>query len=201
MNLAKGFAFLVSLLIAALFAQNAVAVPVEIKFDFEDADYLGGPAEIEDYMEDIYGSEITVDGGRVGTGWFKAPLGPDRYIFAGFCGKHSFSFSFDEIPITSVSFDWGVRFDAFHAYADDVEIFDERWHCWDSGNSGTIFFEHPVTKLEFTDSCFGDIEVDNLIVTPVPEPAAISLLGLGTLLMLRKPRLATKHKNSKAPHI
>lgn len=185
----RKFRFLASLLVAALlFVQNAAAVPVEVKFDFDDdgLPYLGLPAEIETYMEGLYGSDITVNGGIVGNGLFNGPLGPDHYIQAGpTCGTSCFSFSFNSEPITSASFEWAAVFSKFHAYADDAEIFNQGWSCWNSGSSGTIYFDSPVTTLEFTGSCLGEIEVDNLIVSPAPEPATIVLLLLGGLLLRR----------------
>ncbi len=201
MNVLKGSALLVVPLIAALFVQNAVAVSVgvnEVKFfDFDDAPYMGGAADIEAYMEDIYGSDITVSGGLVGDGIFPGPLHDypgDLYIQAGpDWGTYSFSFSFEDHPITSVSFDWGVRLNAFHAYADGVEIFSSPgWDCWTWGNSGIIDLlginPDGITTLKFSDSYLGEIEVDNLIVTTaIPEPATISLLGfVGVLALLRK---------------
>jgi len=206
----KKFNLMLAIVALALFtfANNARAV----LFDFDGAPYLGGlpvgslAGAVEDYMEQIYGSAVTIDGdnlfaGIVGNGCFNGPLGQDEgkpfdhYIQAGpSLGIHWVSFTFEEVPISSVSFDWGIALNAFHAYADGVEIFSSPgWRFWSRGSSGTIHFDSPVTTLRFSDSWIGEIEVDNLIVSPVshsPEPATIVLLGLGSLILLRRKRRA-----------
>lgn len=175
-----------------LFVQNAHATTV--LFDFEALPYCSDATAIESYMEDIYGSDITVTGARAKTCFFSGPLGEDTYIFSSLCpGKSSLSISFNAEPITSVSFDFGMILSSFTAFADDQEILAEPWRCWSSGNSGTIYFDSPVTTLQFDDSCIGVIELDNLAVTAVPEPTALLLLSLGTLC-LRKRKLRTSNK-------
>jgi hypothetical protein len=191
LQLIKELRFLTLLLIAVLLVQNAGATSVLFDFDDDDLPWWGGAAAIESYMEQVYGSDITVVGGTVGKGIFLDPLHDfpgDRYIQTGLgCKHHMFSLSFNEIPVTAVSFDWGVRMSSFRAYADDDEeafFTIGGWDWWDSGNSGTIFFESPVTTLKFTGPHFlGEIEVDNLVVTCVPEPATILLLGMGAALL------------------
>jgi len=187
----KKLGFLTSLLVAVLLVQNACAASVLFDFDDDDLPWWSGAAAIENYMEGLYGSDITVVGGRVGNGIIPGPLHDfpgDHYIQTELgCGPHSFSLSFNELPVVAVSFDWGVRMGSFHAYADDDEeefFSSEGWDWWASGSSGTIFFETPVTTLKFTGSCFlGEIEIDNLVVTRVPEPATILLLGIGGVLL------------------
>jgi hypothetical protein len=166
-----------------------------VKFDFDALPYLGGPPAIETYMENIYGSDITVTHGIVGDIVLPGVLGPDHYIQTfPLLGSRWFSFSFNEIPITSVSFDWGVEASAFYAYADDTEIFNHEFRLWSSGTTETFSFDTPVTTLKFEGSCLSfEIQIDNLTVTPfvnitdpIPEPATIALLGLGTIVLLRK---------------
>jgi len=148
-------------------------------------------------MESVYGSDITVLNAVVGDG--SGDLGPDSYVQNDpSCGERWFTFSFNEVPITSVSFDWAVDKSAFHALAafvddDDedeefIDIFSEDWKWRRSGKSGTIYFDSPVRTLKFTRSFFGKIQLDNLCVRPVPEPATVCLLGLGGLVFLRKRR-------------
>lgn len=187
----KKLGFLTSLLIAALLVQNASAVAVLFDFDDDNLPWWSGAAAIESYMEGVSGSDITVVGGRVGNGIIPGPLHDypgDHYIQTGLaCGQHWFSLSFNELPIIAVSFDWGVRMGTFRAYADDDEepfFSNEGWHWWTSGSSGTISFESPVNSLKFTGSCFlGEVEIDNLVVSHTPEPATISLLGIGGALL------------------
>jgi len=191
LKLMKKLLYLSLLLIAGLLVQNAGAASVLFDFDDDDLAWGSGAAAIESYMEGLYGSDITVVGGRVGNGIIPGPLHDfpgDHYIQTDLgCGSHWFSFSFNECPLIAVSFDWGVRMGSFHAYADDDDeafFSSEGWHWWTSGHSDTIFFESHVTTLKFTGSCFlGEIEIDNLVVTHIPEPATIFLLGIGSALL------------------
>lgn len=187
--------WLLTALALAVFAGETGAALVS--FDFDALSRLNGPTVIESYMEDIYGSDITVTHGIVGNVVLPGILGPDHYIqTVPILGPRWFSFSFNEVPITSVSFDWAAEASAFYAYADDVEIFEHEFSLWSSGNAESFFFDTPVTTLKFSGSCLSfEIEVDNLIVTPlesnsnpIPEPATVTLLGLSALLLLRKHR-------------
>ncbi len=194
------------LLVVALFV-HGTALATSVLFDFEDAPFMGGAGEIEEYMESVYDSDVTMIGGRVAN-WSPGPhgpfgpgpLGPDNYIQAGpdYCPSSWFSFSFNEVPITSASFDWGTKLGvegpiplpvvALQVYADDVKIFSRECDWQDSsGNTGMLFFDLPVTTLKFmlVGPAFFEIEIDNLTVTPVPEPATIALMTFGAMGFVR----------------
>jgi hypothetical protein len=180
-----GFLATIAVMVTLGFALSPKAEATLVSFDFEGAPYLGGAAAIESYMEGVYGSDITVANGLVGNGVPDGPLGPDHYIQNNpTLGVHWFSISFNAVPIVAVSFDWGVRLDNLTASADGNVFFSGPYSAFDSGNTGTINFASPVTTLEFTDGFLGEIEIDNLEVTPVPEPATMLLLGFGLLGLL-----------------
>jgi len=176
------FTLAVSLL---LFVQNAHATTV--LFDFEPLPSCSDATVIESYMEDIYGSDITVTGAWAKTCFFSGPLGDDNYIFSSLCpGMSYISISFNEQPIISASFDFGIISSTFTAFADDRKILKEHRSCWSADNSSTIYFDSPVTTLKFKDTGWGVIELDNLEVTTIPEPSAILLLSLGAICLRKR---------------
>ena len=170
-------------LVVFIFANSASGV----LFDFEDLALNDGPVEIGLYMTDVYGSSVTVTDGIVhNTGI----LGDDKYVHGCESGPHIISICFDVVAISSVSFDWAMELDEFNAYAnDDEEPFFHRAYSWpgESGSSGTVVFDSPVNCLTFSDGgSWGQIEVDNIVVTSIPELTVMVLLGFGALSILRK---------------
>ena len=176
----------ISLLIFPAVVNDAMGV----LFDFEDAEYPGGPEIIEAYMEDVYGSDITVTHAVVGDGLLPGLLGPDHYIQVGPAfGQYEMSISFHEVQIVAVEFDWAVECNNFYAYADGELFFSyEGCPSWTQGTAGPFLFDEPIETLTFSNSGLWEIEVDNLNVTPVPEPAVVCLVGLAGLLLLRTRR-------------
>ena len=183
-----------------LLTVNVDVKAVPVTFDFDSTS--DGASAIETYMEGIYGSDITVTNATsYGSGLL--PLvalynyPSDRYIadvgtLGG--GVHGFSISFNAVQITSVSFDWARGLDPFYAEADGTPVFSDTGGLGGSGFSGPldlmILVGHAVTTLEFHDSGTGAVGIDNLTVTPIPEPATICLLGLGALSLIRRKRSA-----------
>ncbi|MHC4150297.1 MAG: PEP-CTERM sorting domain-containing protein [Planctomycetota bacterium] len=176
------------LILGAIFGGSAAGAVV---FDFEAVPLDGGAAEIETYMEGLYGSGITVVGGTVRDSLMpgvSAPLGDDQYVRACHdCASSSISISFDDVAITSVLFDYGMVSSSFYALADGAVVFGQGWQHWGSGNTA-ISFGSPVTTLTFMNDGPGEIEIDTLVVTPVPEPSVVVLLGLGAMMVRRRVR-------------
>jgi len=168
-------------------------VELVFPFNFNSAPYPGGAGDIETYMEDVYGSDITVSGSMIKTiekGGGERCVGSSVSLLGT-----EFFFSFDSVPITSVSFDWsaqptiGTPFGVnYYVYADNVMFFSRECPSWESGSSGTTIFEAPVTTLRFSFAGYGNAEVDNLAVVSVPEPTTILLLGTGGLMALGRRR-------------
>ena len=87
-RLFKGLRLWIAVMVTVLlFVQNAPATTV--LFDFEPLPSCSDATVIETYMEDIYGSDITVTGAWAKTCFFSGPLGDDNYIFSSLCPANS----------------------------------------------------------------------------------------------------------------
>jgi len=149
-------------------------------FDFESLQIGDGDAAIETYMEDIYGSDITVTGAIVATG---GQFGTEKYLtFADF-NADGFSVTFEVIPIASVQFDWGVDYHNLRLDADGDRVFEQRWGHLVSGQTLLAFNPDEVSTLDFYGerNNSGMFMIDNLGSSPTPEPGTLFLLGSGLL--------------------
>lgn len=115
---------IVAAALCAFVGNAADSTTITICFNFDELGSGSGPAAMEAYMESVNGSDITVLNTVVGDG--SGDLGPDSYVQNDpSCGERWFTFSFNEVPITSVSFDWAVDKSAFHALAAFVDDDDD----------------------------------------------------------------------------
>jgi len=77
-----------------------------------------------------------------------------------------------------------VEADPFVFTADGVALFSEPYHVWEDGNIEIVFADYGFDSahvLGFHDGGGGEISIDNLEVTPSPEPATLLLLGSGLI--------------------
>ena len=158
-----------------------------ILFDFDALSPGATEADVSTYMTDIMNSHgvagsVIAIATEVSNG--TAPLGTDSFIKnMTTYNEHQFGFYFEH-PLQAVSFDWGVVSDPFAFTADGVELFSQPESLWASGHVDIVFADYglgSVSLLGFHDGGAGYISMDNLEVTPSPEPATLLLMGSGLL--------------------
>jgi hypothetical protein len=209
------------------FLQFSQAVFAESLFDFNA---VNAPkkkkqhaAAIDSYMENLYGSEITVGrkiqiaGSAARSGRAAASLSADSGAFLKNRGRKSaITLSFDASPIDSFSVDSQVfkRGVGIVVKADGVIVYqhlltkaEKRSGIMDSIDP--IFFDTPVHTLQFIGLKRTKIGIDNLRVnlsedqigsdvpTPVvsvPEPSTLLMLGVGFLAAAWFARRSTARK-------
>jgi len=181
-----------------------------VTFDFEGATLVGTSTEanqrVSDYMTGVYGSSVTGTDGWVinnalsGVDW----LGNDGQWLrtrAEGAVPWDFEISFDTVPITSASGDFYVfvgtgadfTITAYDSTYGDREtpiasalVTSQSWNSGTGADTFNLSFGSPVSLLVFSDGGYDDVAIDNLKVTPIPEPGTILLLGLGGLFLRKR---------------
>lgn len=163
---------------------SAGGLPPTVTFDFDSLDIRRGDAIISNYMSDLYGSEVTVDGSRT-----IAETDDDADIFIAtslqLFGRGDFVIEFRDVPIVAAQFE-GHVIDAtggddfrLRAFAGDDEVFlFSRNTGEDTFVSDWLFFPQPIDRLIISDNGRRDVGIDDFEVQPVPEPGTLLLSAL-----------------------
>ncbi|MBN1343894.1 MAG: hypothetical protein JXQ73_14515 [Phycisphaerae bacterium] len=179
-------------------------------FDFNALADGASPSQVSCYMTGLYGSSVTETDAYADRGDWHGNC--TTYIWSALGSFGDFEISFDENPITGMSF-CGYIFDAtlgadFHVYAYTeaygnrylpcpvAHVYTGRWYGGDDTEfcSGWIEFDEPVTLLVFSNSGLHDVGIDCLTVcspdgeqvVPAPGAALLGVLGLSIISVVRR---------------
>jgi len=179
----------VCMLIASWMVAASAATAQTVSFDFDALGRFDGSRNISDYMTDLYGTSITVAGARATT---DATDATDRFIATSLqlFNRGDFEILFDEMPIVGLQFE-GYVLDAtpgddftLRAFNDDTLLLIVEVVARDNGEEvfQTEWFDLPsaANRLVVSDTGRKDVGLDDLIVQPVPEPATLALMLIGT---------------------
>lgn len=172
--------FILLCLVALVFGITGTASA--ILFDFDSLPVDSGDADIEVYMESIYGSDISVTGALIKNDGL---LGPDNFLTAA-GPEDQFLITFLDRPIPSIAFDYGLEHHQLFMDADGTKLVDRRWAEERIGYGVRVFADYgldDVSTLRFYGNTGrGRFMIDNLeIMHPTPEPATLLLVGSGLL--------------------
>ena len=195
----KLFIFLFAAFI--LFGTSGIAAAnVYYSFDFEDPSCQYGPVSgLKNYMEDIFGSDINIDGAL----WWGHSLAYGSDVI--YTKNKSAVFDFDPSPsdasafkINSVSFEWLVLYPT-NGIDFGLDVYDDATHQWidnifhvnhvgiiSHGETGWITFDdnYQITRLRIHDCGILDVGMDNLRLCTVPIPATLWIFGAGLIGLL-----------------
>lgn len=192
----KAGAFIGLLLMMLMFDRTASADGLSY-FDFNEVPISKkkkshSAAQIESYMETIYGADVTVGPGVRATNnvgqWAggmhlgnsdTSPMGilgraaelPDTFLMSGKGKNPGIVITFGEAPIHSFAVDWQLfkKARGLTIKADGEVIFEQALTKAERkvgmlGHQDPIFFDHPVHTLEFIGWKNSKLGIDNLVV-------------------------------------